>query len=297
MMTKQLFFFAVVAIVLAACNKEGTPDDTPLTDRRISLNVTSYISQITRAVGTQWTADDAIGIYMFDTGGTTVTAGAENRRYIVSNTAQGTFVPAVDATIYFPVDALEVDLIAYYPQRALLDNFYRVSVGNQTKQPAIDLMRAAVVTQKSKNTPDVAFNFAHRLFKLELARITAGAGIASLTGMTVQISGQHTEADYDVVNNLLAVDTSTSANITLNTAADGSSAEAILLPAAAMVGRQLLFMIGDDSFFWDIPDTQVFNPSVKCTYAITINRTGVVVTSSITDWTDGNAGGQTGDAE
>lgn len=226
-MTKKLFFFVAITLVLAACNKEGTPDDTPLSDGRIPLNVTSYINQITRAAGTQWTVGDAIGIYMFDTGGTTVTAGAENRRYVVSNTAQGVFVPAVDATIYFPVNASEVDLIAYYPQKALLDNSFRVSVGNQTSLPAIDLMRAAKVAQKSKNTPDVAFNFAHRLFKLELTSITPGTGVGSLAGLTVQISGQRTEADYDVVTNVLIVDTNTSANIALNTAADGSSAEAI----------------------------------------------------------------------
>lgn len=296
-MTKKLFFFAIMALGLAACNKEGAPDGTPLSDGPIPLNVTSSISQITRSAGTQWTAGDAIGIYMFDTGGTAVTAGAENRRYVVSNIAQGAFAPAVDATIYFPVDGSGVDLIAYYPQKALLANSYRVSVGSQTDLPAIDLMRAAKVAQKSKNTPDVAFNFAHRLFKLELTSIKAGIGVDNLIGLTVQITGQYTEGAYDVVSDLLTADTSTSTNITLNTAADGSSAEAILLPAAAMAGRQLVFTVGGDSFLWDIPATQMFNAGEKCMYTITINRTEITVTSSITDWTDGNIGGQTGDAE
>lgn len=296
-MIKKLFFFAAVALLPIACTNEGTPDGTPLADKHVSLNVTSSISQITRAAGTQWAAGDAIGIYMFYTGGTTVVAGAENRRYVANNTSLGTFAPAADATIYFPVDAAEVDLIAYYPQATLLDNSYTVTVDNQTDLPAIDLMRAAPVTQKSKNSPDVAFNFSHQLFKLELTRITAGTGMTSLAGLTVQISGQRTKADYNVVTNVLTPDTNTSKSITLNTAANGSSAEAILLPAPAGTGRQLVFTIGGDSFFWDIPDTQVFNPGEKCTYTITINRTSIVVTSNITDWTDGNAGGQAGNAE
>lgn len=296
MMTKNSLFFVAAACILAACNNEGTPDNMPPADERVPLKVTSQIKGITRAAGTQWTAGDAIGIYMFDTGSTAVNTGAENRRYIANNTSLGTFAPAADATIYFPVDAAEVDFIAYYPQTTLLNNSYTVAVDNQTNLPSIDLMRAAPVTQKSKNSPEVAFNFSHRLSKLELT-INAGTGMASLAGLAVQISGQYTEADYDVVSNVLIVDTNTSASIALNTVADGSSAEAILLPAPAGTGRQLAFTIEGDSFFWDIPDTQAFNPGEKCTYTITINRTGIFVTSSITDWTDGNAGGQAGDAE
>lgn len=297
MMTKNSLFFVAAACILAACNNEGTPDNMAAADRRVPLKVTSQIKGITRAAGTQWTLGDAIGIYMFKAGETAVSTGAENRRYIADKSTSGAFVPEVGATIYYPVDASEVDFIAYYPQKVLTNNLYSLTVGSQTDLPAIDLMRAALVPTKSKYDPDVTFNFGHRLFKLELTSITAGTGITSLTGLTVQITSQQTEAVYDVVADQLTISNSSPVNIALNTAADGSSAEAILLPAPAMAGRQLVFVVGSDSFLWDIPDLQVFNPGEKCMYTITINRTGITVTSSITNWIDGNTGGQTGNAE
>ena len=50
-------------------------------------------------------------------------------------------------------------------------------------------------------------------------------------------------------------------------------------------------------FHWDIPNTKSFNAGEKNIYTISINRTGLEVTSEITDWAAGNGNGETGSAQ
>lgn len=291
---------AISLALLASCGSDREGTDTPA-DGRVALEVTSGIQ--TRAANAEWAKGDAIGIYMQEDGGTTIVENAANRKY-VAQAAGGNvaFLSEAGQTIYYPMDGSTVNFTAYYPHQVLTADRYPVDVSEQADQPAIDLM-TAIANGHSKTNAAVAFKFVHLLTKLELA-IEPGNGLtdADLAGIKVEITGQHTTGFYDLVWGLFGIDTAPESIITLNTKADGTSAEAILLPNdvannVPVTGRELIFTLkgSDEVLRWSIPDDKSFLQGDKNLYTITVNRTSLGVTSSIKDWNQGEGG--SGNAE
>lgn len=290
----------------AGCTNGGAPEDGN-SDGRVALQVTGGIHVQTRAHDTKWDKDDQIGIYMFAAGSTTVLEGVENIPY-KTGAGDGKFAPSGTA-IYFPIDGSNVDFRAWYPYQNVAEE-WTADLTDQSSQAALDLMTAHAKsntepggTAYNKNQPKVKLNFSHRLTKLVL-NITGGNGVGTdeLAGLKVEITRQWKTALYDPDIDGIGFDEA-SADITLLTAADGKSAEAILFPddlthKALTVGRQLVFTLTTgEVFYWNIPNEKSFNAGEKNIYTISINRTGLEVTSEITDWTAGNDGGETGNAQ
>lgn len=298
-----ILFIAVASAALTSCSSDNENVGTA-TDSRVALQVSSGIQ--TRAAGSTWTAGDAIGIYSLN--GTT--AEYSNCQYATANGGtNGTFTPATsDQTIYFPVDGSTRDIIAYYPYSAsVADGVYTVDVSNQSNQEAIDLMTSALVSGKHKDDASVNLQFAHKLSKIEIS-IKPGNGItaADLAGMTVTLTNQIATGSINVTtdgSSVTAATDATATTLTLNTATDGTSAEAIVLPAASTTGMNLVFQLSgfDAPFTWAVAnatESKSFAAGNKYVYTITVNRIGIQVTATITDWTAGNGtDGETGNAE
>lgn len=295
-----------VMLLPAGCsndNEKSMPDN----DGRVALQVTGGIHVQTRAHDTEWDKNDQIGIYMFAAGSTTALEGGENIPY---KTEYGTaaFAPSGTA-IYFPIDGSNVDFRAWYPYEDVAEK-WTADLTDQSSQAALDLMTADAKsntglggTTYNKLQPVVRLNFNHRLTKLVL-NITNGnsVNIDELKGLKVEITRQWKTATYAPDIDGLGFEEA-SATIALLTKADGKSAEAILFPddlthKALTVGRQLVFTLTTgEVFHWDIPDTKSFNAGEKNIYTISINRTGLDVTASISDWNQGNGSGEPGSAE
>lgn len=298
-----IMLIAVASAALTSCSSDNENAGTA-TDSRVALQVSSGIQ--TRASGSTWTAGDAIGIYSLN--GTT--AEYANCQYATANGGtKGTFTPATsDQTIYFPVDGSTRDIIAYYPYSAsVADGVYTVDVSNQSNQEAIDLMTSALVSGKHKDDASVNLQFTHKLSKIEIS-IKPGNGIttADLADMTVTLTNQVPIGTIDVTtsgSSVTANADATATTLTLNTATDGTSAEAIVLPAASTTGMNLVFQLSgfDAPFTWAVYKadySKSFGEGKKYIYTITVNRIGIDVTAEITDWTSGNgANGENGSAE
>lgn len=303
-MKKQAFICALLAtILLPGCSedRENTPQPT---DGRVALEATSGIRMNTRAYDKTWEAGDAIGIYMLNGD---VTDGNGNRKYTTAEkTENGSFTAAEGQTLYFPVNGEKRDFVAYYPYRETLadGNVYTVDVSRQTPQKDIDLMGATKVTGKDKLNPKVAFVFTHKLVKLDITIKADGTSLkdADLAGTTVSISNQQTAATYNVVTGGEATVTAGAAKeIALHT--DGLKAEGIVLPAASTENMVLTFTVpglGGQAFHWNVNSadkSKTFEAGSKYLYTITIGKAGVEVSSKVEDWTPGNEGGETGNAE
>lgn len=307
-MPGMLLGAALCAVMLlpAGCsndNEKSMPDN----DGRVALQVTGGIHVQTRAHDTEWNENDQIGIYMFAAGSTTALEGVENIPY---KTEKGDGIFASSGTaIYFPIDGSNVDFHAWYPYQDVAE-MWIADLADQRSQAALDLMTADAKsatepggTVYNKNQPAVCLNFNHRLTKLVL-NITNGNSISAdeLKDLKVEITKQWQTATYDPDFDGFGF-VETSATIALLTKADGKFAEAILFPdnlthKDLTVGRQLVFTLTTgEKFYWDIPDTKSFNAGEKNIYTISINRTGLEVTSKITDWTAGNGEGEPGSAE
>ena len=303
-MKEQAFICALLAtVLLPGCSedRENTPQPT---DGRVALEATSGIRMNTRAYDKTWEAGDAIGIYMLNGD---VTDGNGNRKYTTAEkTENGSFTAAEGQTLYFPVDGAQRDFVAYYHYRETLaeGNVYTVDVSRQTPQKDIDLMGAAKVEGKDKLNPKVEFVFTHKLVKLDIAIKADGTSLkdADLAGTTVSISNQQTAGIYNVVTGGEATVTAgTPAEIALHT--DGLKAEGIVLPAATTENMVLTFTVpglGRQAFHWSVNSaakSKKFEAGSKYLYTITIGKAGVEVSSKVEDWTPGNEGGETGNAE
>ena len=279
---------ALLALSLVACNNE---EITPNPDTRVALQVTSGIQ--TRAYNATWEAGDDIGIFGF-TQGDAPTQAYTNVRYVTTG-GDGAFTPD-GTTIYLPTDGSSLDFVAYYPHTTDLENgIYTVDVEDQSDLSTIDLMAAGMQTANRINNT-VTFNFEHKLSKIVLTfKPGDGMALSELTGMKVQLTNQQTLATFDVTqpDGEVVVGTNTPATLTLNTDADGTSSEGIVLPSANFDGMTLHLELADESSFfnWDLNNSQnadKFEAGKKYVYDITVNRSGLGVTATITDWTPGN---------
>lgn len=301
-MKKQALLIFASAALLAGCSSEENEGMTA-GDGRVALQVSSGINVQTRAHDGSWDKGDAIGIYMLDGGA----PESSNCKYTTTAEGQeGSFTAAEGQTIYFPTNGDTRDFIAYYPWRDLKGSItYNVDVTDQSTQEAIDLMGAAKVTDKSKDDPAVAFTFTHKLVKLYMNIRPDGNSLnsADMEGLKVTITNQRTKATYDVLaGGGVTVDTSgDTKEITLKTASDGTSAEGIVLPAENTNGMLLTFKLKDQTTFtWAVKNaekSQKFIAGNKYLYTITVGKTALEVTSTVTDWTPGNDDGESGSAQ
>ena len=296
-MNKKTFStVALAALLLTACQND---EETMQTDARVALQVTSGIQ--TRAYNATWEAGDDIGIFGF-TQGDASTEAYSNVRYVTTG-GNGTFTPD-GTTIYLPTDGSSLDFVAYYPHTTDLENgIYTVDVENQSDQSTIDLMAADTQTaDRIKNT--VAFNFEHKLSKIVLTfKPGDGMALSELTGMKVQLTNQQPKATFDVTqpDGEVVVGTNTPATLTLNTDADGTSSEGIVLPSANFDGMTLHLELSDGSSFfnWDLNNSKAdkFEAGKKYVYDITVNKSRLDVTATIEDWAPGNGeNGEQGEA-
>ena len=304
-MKKQALLIFASAALLAGCSSEEN-EGMAMDDGRVALQVSSGIDVQTRAHDDSWDIGDAIGIYMLDGG----TPESGNRKYTTKDGKhEGSFTADKGQTIYFPTSGDTRDFIAYYPWRDYLtenNTTYNVDVTKQTFQEAIDLMGAAKVEGKSKSDPAVAFMFTHKLVKLYMNIKPDGSSLdlSDLEGLKVTITNQRTKATYDVLaGGGVTVDTDgNTEEITLKTVADGTISEGIVLPAEDTAGMLLTFELGSgENFTWAVKNaskSQKFIAGSKYLYTITVGKTALEVTSTVTDWTPGNGdGGESGSAQ
>lgn len=298
MMKTNYLFIGMAVLMMAACSNDE--NETQVNDGRVAVSFAGGIT-LTRATTDAWEANDGIGIYMLEHGTKTVAHGAANRKY-VTTAGNGEFTPAgVEQTIYFPLNADEkVDFIAYYPQIDLTDDIYKVDVSDQKNPADIDLLRSDNATGKDKSTNTVDLNFFHRLSRVEV-ELTAGEGVsdAELAGMGITLSKQPVKADFNVLQNTLTAGQDL-ATLTLNTAADGKTASAIILPQEGASGRSLeLTLTGGTVLTWPVEADRTFEQGKKTIFNITLKRTPVgtevEVNATIQPW--GTQGTVSGDLE
>ncbi len=245
------------------------------------VRITSGIG--TRVIGTQWEASDAIGVYMSSTGGSLGTLGA-NVEYVTTN-GDGNFTST--DPLYYPVSG-NVDFLAYYPyvDDATFDaTAYSVNVSSQTDLPAIDLM-SATATDVAKSSAAVDMTFKHKLSNIVLA-ITPGEEwtTSNLAGLTVKLVGTDNQATYNLETNYITFGGSV-ADITLNTAADGSSVEAIVIPQTLTDAKFSFTTISGITVELEIP-TAAFVSGLQYVYDVTIDGSGAVFTNASGDiWQD-----------
>lgn len=301
MKTKFLSAIAITSLLFASCSNDDN-DTTKSQDGNIvkfSSSVSGSQLRVGGAAGDEWAAGDKVGIFMRDN--TSKAVQSNNIEYTAGSLTNGDKDAVLTSTtpIYYPVNTpAKVDFIAYHPYTATLANTYEyaVNVATQTDQSAIDLMIAtadnATAGYDKTNTSAVNLNFSHQLSKVVI-NVTAGAGVTSLSGLTVKINGMNTTATFDISTATLSAEGNPAAITTNNPS--GSNFEAILLPLAAFTASNTLeFTIGSDTYTWAMnTGTTVtqFDGGKKYIFNATLKKNAVEITGSIQPW--GNGGTET----
>ena len=276
-----LIMGALSALVFTGCTNND--DNSEWLDSN-SVTFNSRIDGLqTKASKDVWSNGDEVGIFM-----TTQTAEFANKKYVASD--GGTLTAAPGQTLRYPEEGT-ASFIAYYPYSASLNGkTLAVSVDNQADPAKVDLLY-------SDNAKAIAAGEAVDLaFKHKLSQIVIAVGsdetLPDISGLKISLSGMNTQADFNLADGTLAAKES-KANIDMNVSADGSTAEAIILPATTLDGVKMTFVLDGKTFEWPVSVNggAGFEAGYKYTYTATLSTENgkPAVTmggASIESWTD-----------
>ncbi len=246
-----------------------------------------------RVSGNTWNANDEVGIYMMNAGGTIDAATAQNKKYIAQT--NGTLTAASGNGIYLP-ESGSVDFIAYYPYTTSVSgNKIAVNVSDQSKPAAIDLIYSngtkGVAATTSSN---ISLTFTHKLSKMTI-NVSKDATIETLNGLTIDMNGISTEGEFNLGNGTLTATAGTNQkDVPMNVNAEGTTATAIILPTAASTDQTavtLKFNLAGKSYTYTLTDASIFEEGKNVTFNanLSINNGKPVVTvgtATIEDWTE-----------
>ncbi|MBC5614552.1 fimbrillin family protein [Bacteroides hominis] len=288
------------AVCLASCSSDEEVNVS--NDGRVLFtagigNQAVAATPATRASGSAWASGDAIGIFMVGHGTVDVEAG--NKKFITLG-GNGTFTPVAGNEIYYPMDNIKVDFIAYYPykENVSFDADLPVTIAtDQTAtdaQPGCDLMWAKAdkngngYTKDADATTPVALTFGHCLAKLRMnCTVDVSVGV-TLDAATVTISGMNTVNTFDLTTGTLGTPETetdiTPRKLATPTANFAATYDAIILPGNYGSNKlSVTFKINGEDFIWQVAAIE-FEPGKEYIYEVIIKRTGVSATGTITPW-------------
>lgn len=300
---------AAAALALAGCSNDGGEMDNGPVELRLTSGVTVQTRAYTATQGTAINRGEVVSVWVDDAGTPLYKA--------VQLTADGSNGFTGEA-MYFPQTGNNIDIYAVHGNFttpfALGNDFpkdgaeYKVeadqsSVNNKTNYTKSDLLYAYETgVARNGNPTSVVLTFYHMLSKLELA-IKAGDGAPELATSgavklnDVTLDGKFTPSTTEDMSDqskraamLGTTASATTDNMTLGqtTCQDFTTNvaynEAILVPQD-MAGKTLTFSLKDGgTLTYTIPANTTFESGKKYQYHITLDLTGITVTSSIKDW-------------
>lgn len=309
---------AATALALAGCSNDENGMDNGPVELRLTSGVTVQTRASTATQSTMISRDEVVSVWVDDAG-----TPASPLYKAVQLTADGSNGFTGEA-MYFPQTGNNIDIYAVHGNFtkpfSKEDAFptsgaeYKVeadqsSVNNKTNYTKSDLLYAYETgVARNGNPTSVVLTFYHMLSKLELA-IKAGDGAPELaTSGAVKLNGITLDGKFtpsttgdmsDQSQRAVMLGDATAAttgDMTLGqkTCTDFGTEnvaynEAILVPQD-MAGKKLTFSLKDGgTLTYTIPAETTFESGKKYQYHITLDLTGITVTSSIEDWEPVNA--------
>lgn len=273
-MKYQYKFLSIVLAVgmLTACSSDEPGKLSQPAPASFSARIGNAVS---RAVGAEWTAGDAIGI-----SGVTGAKVYSNVEYTTAS-GDGIFTPADNGIFYQTTDP--VTFTAYYPYSTELDTddgIITVSTADQSTQASYDFLWAQATG--SYEYPEVMFNFAHCMAQLNIS--FSNGNDVDLSGLTFTIDGLIADGTFDTVTGDVAA-TGSEATITAPLTAEHKSS-LIVFP---QVAERLIIKAQADGYEYRCYlYLGRLNSGSSYNVNITVSKTEMTVTDcTITPWGDG----------
>lgn len=281
MKKERIITLAASLMLLTACS-EYTGEDTP--DGRIPVNLgytTLTAEEATRTAAATNINDaniatgDKITVQIKNNG------AAENTytSYTYTAAAAGAMTPP-STKPYYPAGSTNIDILAYYPYNAAANFDVAADQTTDDNYKASDLM-VATKTNQAKTTGTVALAFQHKMAKL-VVTATAGDGVSKINTITLK----QVKRRVSFTNTSGAVGTATSISgtdvILFKSGNSTTGTGAALIPGQTITGNLIEIATDQGTATYSVPGGKTFTANTKYTISITVNRTAVGTTNSIT---------------
>ncbi|PVH24073.1 endonuclease [Sphingobacterium corticibacter] len=262
-------------LFFSSCKKEsnvlqGQQDET--------IYFSSEISGLprTRAQGTQWDAQDSIGIFMYRKGatldGSSIVNEGFNKAY--QTNGNGNFVAKQAADRLIMPSGTEVDFLAYYPYRRLNNVAPLVDIADQSKPEALDFMVSARTGTSPISGAPVVLSFERQMAKLEFK--VAGS---DLNGIRAEWIGLASSAVFN-----LASSTFEAAQTPINVPAHITKNELnetviswTIFPGQSTAPQKIVFTKANgNAYTWNITPNIEFAKGHRYQYDLTLGTGGEV---------------------
>lgn len=312
---KSKYLVAALALTLAACSNDET--EKQVTNEPTAARFYGEISDATtRAAGTAWTADDAIGV-TGKSGDITYT----NIKYKFAEAGKPFGVATAGNTIYYQ-DYQSVNFTAYYPfsgteksaaqtvsktiEAADQDVTNKSVESKFTPQSQIDFLYGTGTGARGTDDGKVEFDFEHKMSKLIL-NFTQGNEV-DLNDLTqYKLDGLEMNGTFNPADGTAAANTTETTKTLTIASTDGnftpaSSAQVpsslILFPQTASTATLTVTLDGKTyTATLTLPAKTApatgngLESGKKYTYNVTIGTKEMIVSEAdITDWTEGVSG-------
>lgn len=298
---RNLFYATGALLLLGACSSDRTSTDVDFDfSHKTTVNFSATVGVDSRAIDSEWTRGDAIGIYAVEAGKALEDGSIYNNKSNIKHTTVGG--PEGKFTAADPLESIQlkgdkaIDIVAYYPfVDPVADYKYNVNVTDQSNPEKIDLLYSNNVTNlKTAGTTEL--NFTHQLSQLVI-NIEAGSGISSLSGLQANsLKGFVAEGTFDLAKAEFALKEGANAvslkpQVDVATGNKTAVSKAILLPGQDLKSAELELVLNGEIFKWSPSTELVMESGKKYTYTLQLSEDGVLTLnpgSTIEDWDEGN---------
>lgn len=283
-------------LLLSSCTKD---DATSISEDSLNeLHLGAAITGSTRATDAGFEVNDTIGIYItkWIDGATPDTLKA-NRNYTDNvffylESLSNNWLP--EYSIYYPSDDHKIDLYAYYPYQTpafssgiLLDIMVATNQSADNNYTRSDFMTAKA-TGISRTPDKVPLTFDHRLSQMVfILKPGTGFSVTDLLPAKVKIRNAIIDATFDLFNTITINGSTHSDIFPAGSWTAGSESltglKAIMIPQELNSNTYVEITLGSRRFTYK-PVSVHLNPGCSRVFTITVNNTGLDITTEINPW-------------
>lgn len=281
-MKARLFLFAAAALILAACSNSEADEPVVNNEIRLFTKVAGSTRAANTLQGTQFANGTTISVQVTDE----ATSGAVTYD-LATYTADGSGGLSASTPQYYPASGSGVTIKAYHPAGAAESFSVQTDQSGNDNYNASDLMWATPLTGVTSGSDNHTLSFSHLMSKI-VVQLATGTGLLDdeINAATVKLGNADliTGGTFSTVDGTFTAAGSGSGTYTIATNA-GTSAHAAIIVPQSVAGKTISVAIGGATKSYTIPDEVVFAAGKVYTYTLTVNKTGLTVSSTITDWT------------
>ena len=256
----RIVHFMIALLTFNSCQK----NESRIEQAALQFSPT-IVGQInTKATGTSWDKDDQIGIYMIKSGQqlteTSIVNGTNNHIFTINGAIFQSKSP-----IFLPEE--QVDFIAYYPYKSIVDFQYPIDLADQTNPLALDFMYADNAKNIKNTNNTVPLNFVRQLSKITIHLSITNTAALEANQITVSIPSVHIQGGFDLSTGTLNINPTAKKDVQGKVTVDANktaTVEFILLPGEDITGKAIKFIAPNgDSYTWTTPQDQHLKNLIK----------------------------------